>query len=343
MRYVGWAVVVVGMWASLLALSASTSAQALGGTQAPSGGEVAQSSSPRDQRLAGGAQAPSAPLAGGNEYGVSVPAARSSRHPLLSGLWVPRSALAGPPPQVALQVNEPGVGTVRVQLTVSDARSHRSAIHVDLGWVHTSRKVAVRWPKGARLSPGVYTVGVSASDHQHHGLVRKAHTSSETNLTVTAPPPTPAPVSPSNSPPAPHAVFPVAGAHSFGDDANRFGAQRQGHIHQGQDVLAAEGTPVVAPLDGSILTVGYQAAGAGYYAVEHTGVGLDFMFAHCKASSLTVASGQSVKAGQVLCLVGQTGDATAPHLHFEIWTGGWQSASGQPIDPLPYLQEWERG
>jgi murein DD-endopeptidase MepM/ murein hydrolase activator NlpD len=66
------------------------------------------------------------------------------------------------------------------------------------------------------------------------------------------------------------------------------------------------------------------------------------MFAHCQAGSFAVAAGQGVSAGQQLCRVGQTGDATGPHLHLEVWVGGWQSPSGRPIDPLPYLQAWER-
>jgi murein DD-endopeptidase MepM/ murein hydrolase activator NlpD len=136
------------------------------------------------------------------------------------------------------------------------------------------------------------------------------------------------------------AVFPVAGAHSFGDAENRFGAAREGHIHQGQDVLAAEGLPVVAPLTGSILTTGYQAGGAGYYLVERTRVGFDFMFAHCQSGSTAVSPEEAVAAGQQLCRVGATGDATGPHLHFEMWVGGWQSAGGEPIDPLPYLEAW---
>ena len=97
----------------------------------------------------------------------------------------------------------------------------------------------------------------------------------------------------------------------------------------------------MAPLAGTILTTSYQAEGAGYYAVEQTGVGFDFMFAHCMASSLAVSTGQAVTPGQALCKAGQTGDATAPHLDFEIWVGGWQAPGGEPIDPLPYLQAWE--
>jgi murein DD-endopeptidase MepM/ murein hydrolase activator NlpD len=139
-----------------------------------------------------------------------------------------------------------------------------------------------------------------------------------------------------------HAIFPVLGPHSFGDAANRFGAGRTGHIHQGQDVLASEGLTVIAPLAGTIVTTAYQAGGAGWYAAEHTVDGLDFFYAHCQAGSLAVATGQAVSAGQAICRVGQTGDATGPHLHFEIWIGGWQAAGGHPIDPLPYLEAWDQ-
>jgi murein DD-endopeptidase MepM/ murein hydrolase activator NlpD len=137
------------------------------------------------------------------------------------------------------------------------------------------------------------------------------------------------------------AVFPVVGPHSFGDAANRFGAGRVGHIHEGQDVLAGEGTPVVAPLAGTIITTAYQAGGAGWYAAEHTVAGLDFFYAHCQAGSLAVSTGEAVQAGQAICNVGQTGDATGPHLHFEVWVGGWQAAGAHPIDPLPYLEAWD--
>ncbi len=155
--------------------------------------------------------------------------------------------------------------------------------------------------------------------------------------------PTPTPATPTPTPAGSEApVFPVVGPHSYGDAANRFGAGRVGHIHQGQDVLASEGTPVVAPMAGTIITTGYQASAAGWYVAEHTASTFDFFFAHCQTGSLAVSTGQAVRAGQALCKVGQTGDATGPHLHFEMWVGGWQAAGGHPIDPLPYLEAWER-
>lgn len=297
----------------------------------------------------GGAQAPSAVTAGGSEYGASRGPAR---RPVLALLGVARRAAAGPPPPVLVRIDERGVGTVYVGLAVRALATGAIALRTRLGWVRTGRTLTARWPAGAQLAPGAYRVSVSARDHHGGTLVGSAHVSSSALLRIVGPTPAPAPA-PAPPPagegvPTPAAtaaagaVFPVAGAHSFGGPEDRFGAPRGNHIHQGQDVLAAEGTPVVAPMAGSILTTAYQAGGAGYYAVERTGVGLDLMFAHCQAGSLLVSEGASVAPGQQLCRAGQTGDATAPHLHLEMWVGGWQTATGHPIDPLPYLEAWER-
>jgi murein DD-endopeptidase MepM/ murein hydrolase activator NlpD len=106
-------------------------------------------------------------------------------------------------------------------------------------------------------------------------------------------------------------------------------------------VLADEGLQVAAPLGGTIITTAYQAGGAGWYAAEQTVDGLSFFYAHCQASSLAVSTGERVSAGQAICKVGQTGDATGPHLLLEIWVGGWQAQGGYPIDPLAYLEAWE--
>jgi biotin carboxyl carrier protein len=320
-------------------------------------GVIAPSAASAATGEGGGVQAPSAPQAGGSEYGVVVRAVPRVR-PVISALRVPATATAGPPPKVTLRLDEQGVGTVYVQVKVINLATHHSSVVATMGWSHVGRTLTVAWPAGAQLAAGSYELSVSAHDHTGGTLERKAHSSGEASLKVTAPPaprPAPAPRTPGASTPpiagvpspaqtvADGAVFPVDGAHNFGGPENRFGAPRDGYTHQGQDVLTVEGTPVVVPLAGTITTTSYQAGGAGYYAVEHTGVGFDFMFAHCEADSLAVSAGQAVAAGQALCKAGQTGDATAPHLHFEMWVGGWQAKGGEPIDPLPYLEAWEAG
>ena len=117
-------------------------------------------------------------------------------------------------------------------------------------------------------------------------LARKASTPGLTTLTVRAPEPAPAPL-----PDAAGHVFPVNGPHTYGD---AFGAPRNGYAHQGQDILAAEGMPVVAPVAGSISFTDYQAKAAGYYIVEKGSDGYDYFFAHCQKGSTVVAPAQVV-------------------------------------------------
>lgn len=138
-------------------------------------------------------------------------------------------------------------------------------------------------------------------------------------------------------------VFPVGGSFTFGGSDARFGAKRNGHVHQGQDVVAAEGTPLRAPVSGTVVWTGDQKGGAGIYLVIHGTDGRDYVLMHLKERTLVVADGDAVRAGQQVGEVGATGDASGPHLHFEIWVGGWATKTGRPIDPLPQLRRWAAG
>jgi murein DD-endopeptidase MepM/ murein hydrolase activator NlpD len=134
--------------------------------------------------------------------------------------------------------------------------------------------------------------------------------------------------------------FPVQGLYNFGGAGARFGAPRTGHRHQGQDIMAAEGTPVVAPTAGVITWRSYQAEGAGYYLVLHASTEpYDYVFMHLQRGSLLVSKGDSVSMGEQIARVGHTGVAEGPHLHFEAWDGPWYNG-GHAIDPLPMLRSW---
>jgi murein DD-endopeptidase MepM/ murein hydrolase activator NlpD len=141
--------------------------------------------------------------------------------------------------------------------------------------------------------------------------------------------------------PAPGAHrFPVAGPFSWPGTAGRFGAGRAGHLHQGVDLFAAEGTPVVAPRRGVVTTVDSQPSGAGNYVVVRVArERRDYVFMHLQDGSTRVREGRRVRTGATIAAVGQTGRASGTHLHFEIWAGPWQ-AGGSPIDPLPLLRSW---
>jgi murein DD-endopeptidase MepM/ murein hydrolase activator NlpD len=183
-------------------------------------------------------------------------------------------------------------------------------------------------------------------------LARYAAAARGVRLRVVAPPPPPPPPPPpvpapgpapppAPPPPSGDTAFPVAGAHDYGGPDSRFGAPRGNHTHQGQDVSAAEGTPLVAPRPGTITTVDYQAHGAGYYVVEADADGTHwYAFMHLEAGSTAVTAGEHVTPGQRLGAVGTTGDAQGPHLHFEEWVGPWQDG-GHPVDPLPLLLSWD--
>jgi murein DD-endopeptidase MepM/ murein hydrolase activator NlpD len=135
-------------------------------------------------------------------------------------------------------------------------------------------------------------------------------------------------------------AFPILGKHEFSMGAGRFGAPRSGHTHQGQDVMAACGTPLVAARGGQVQYAGYQGAAGNYLVIDGKGTSSDFMYAHLAEPS-PLQTGETVRTGQPIGIVGDTGDATACHLHFEMWSPpGWYEG-GSPFDPLPYLEKWD--
>ena len=280
----------------------------------------------------GGTVGPS--LEGGAQYGAPIVRARVAR-PVARYFRVgPRAVVAPALPKLALRIDEAGASTVRARIVFLPQTETGSIVHIDLGQVPVGQRVVATWPSGTTLAPGRYRVRLHVRGLRGTVLARKASTPGLTTLTVRAPEPAPAPV-----PDAAGHVFPVNGPHTYGDV---FGAPRKGYSHQGQDILAAEGTPVVAPVAGSISFTDYQAHAAGYYIVEKGSDGYDYFFAHCQKGSTVVAPAQVVLAGQPLCNVGATGDASGPHLHFEAWEGGWRvDAGSHPIDPLPLLKSWD--
>jgi murein DD-endopeptidase MepM/ murein hydrolase activator NlpD len=294
-----------------------------------------------------------APPAGGAEYGSAL--ARVPRRPAVRALRLSRARVrAGRSARLALRVSRPGARTVRVRITLAAVAGGRTR-HLPARRVRAGRTVRLRLPR--TLRPGRYRVRVIALGARGERPV----TRSGPLLRVLAEPkPRPKPKPrlnpqpPSGTPPTPvppslggprtaSGVFPVQGAWSFGGADARFGAGRTGHTHEGQDIVAAAGIPVVAPLAGTVLFNDYQRGGAGRYVVLRADNGWDMFFAHCLAGSATVRAGARVAAGGRLCLVGSTGRSTGPHLHFEIWPDGWRHVKGtRPIDPLPQLRAWAR-
>jgi len=106
----------------------------------------------------------------------------------------------------------------------------------------------------------------------------------------------------------------------------------QVRFHQGTDLAAPEGTPVVAAFSGRVEIAGWLG-GYGLIVVISHGDTHETRYAHL--SEVLVKPGQEIKQGNVIGLVGSTGMATGPHLHFEIWQKMQEGLVA--IDPTPQL------
>jgi murein DD-endopeptidase MepM/ murein hydrolase activator NlpD len=265
----------------------------------------------------------------------------------------PRTLVRGATARLTLRIDGP-TRYLRVRVEMVRAGGRRTSLRVNLGRERTGRRIIRAWsPRGSKLLPGTYLARLHAVDTSGQRLRRIGRA----QLRVVAPPPPPAPPklppAPATppapapaTPPAPEpppaagGVFPVQGPYSLGNADSRFGAPRDGHVHQGHDVSAAEGTPLVTPLAGVVYWRAYQPQGAGHYLVIRTDAGPDLVFMHLRSGSVTVSKGERVKARQRIAEVGSTGGSGGPHLHFEIWPAGWWSKGSEPIDPFPQLSAW---
>ncbi len=129
--------------------------------------------------------------------------------------------------------------------------------------------------------------------------------------------------------------FPVAGPADWEDDWHdpRFGPPF--HLHQGTDIFAERGTPVIAPEAGTVSFTDGGLGGRGAYVT--TADGTSYYMAHLNAYADSMYSGATVEQGEVVAYVGNTGNAEngAPHLHFEIRPYG-----GGATNPKPILDDW---
>ncbi|MCE3236163.1 MAG: family metallopeptidase [Vampirovibrio sp.] len=94
---------------------------------------------------------------------------------------------------------------------------------------------------------------------------------------------------------------------------------RWGRPHQGIDMAAPVGTPIMSAEQGKVVYSGWKQGYGNFVAIDH-GHGYTTHYAHC--SKVLVHSGQAVKKGQLIAKVGNTGHSTGPHLHFEVVANG---------------------
>jgi murein DD-endopeptidase MepM/ murein hydrolase activator NlpD len=100
-------------------------------------------------------------------------------------------------------------------------------------------------------------------------------------------------------------------------------------LHAGIDIAAATGTTIAAAADGRVIVAGTQGDCGKMVAIDHHG-GLSTIY--CHMSQIFVGVGQDVQRGQAIGAVGMTGDATGPHVHFQVME------NGHPVDPMSFLR-----
>ena len=121
--------------------------------------------------------------------------------------------------------------------------------------------------------------------------------------------------------------WPVIGGNNYISQYFHYG-------HGAIDIAADYGSPVVAAAAGRVIFAGWKNNGGGYQVWISHGGGLSTTYNHM--SAVMVGTGQYVSRGQQVGRIGMTGDATGPHLHFEVWIGAVWS-TGYRVNPLKYL------
>jgi murein DD-endopeptidase MepM/ murein hydrolase activator NlpD len=131
----------------------------------------------------------------------------------------------------------------------------------------------------------------------------------------------------------------------YAEGAAKFGANRGGRKHEGQDIFAKPGTPLVAVRDGIVIDGGggksFYSYGGGNSLVIYSALDdRSYVYLHMLKPA-AVEAGETVHAGQLVGAVGCTGSCDGPHLHFEVRRGRVAyGADTKPLDPMPLLKQW---
>jgi murein DD-endopeptidase MepM/ murein hydrolase activator NlpD len=245
---------------------------------------------------------------------------------LAAGFVVPAAAHAQTPPTAAtfptVKRGDRGAAVKLVQraLTKIGYRTRADGVYGP-----ATTRLVKRYERRYRLA-----VDGTVSRGQARGMLRRARMSTALVDSVVAPS---AAAEPRSVVPG-SATFPIQGAWKQGD-----GFADRGGAHQGVDLLASCGTPLVAAQAGKVVITGSHGSAGNYIVIRSADTGEDHVYMHLSGPA-AASKGDPITAGQSLGAVGQTGNATTCHLHFEIWTApGWHEG-GSARDPAADLKAW---
>ncbi|MCX7785501.1 MAG: peptidoglycan DD-metalloendopeptidase family protein [candidate division WOR-3 bacterium] len=123
-------------------------------------------------------------------------------------------------------------------------------------------------------------------------------------------------------------IWPVAGWLSSGFGYRKSPWSGKSEFHEGIDIVAPAGTPILATADGRVQSAGYKPGWGRYVEIDH-GFGYVTFYGHCQ--SIRVRTGQKVNRGDTIATVGRSGSATGNHLHYGI------KVAGSWVNPLNYI------
>lgn len=129
--------------------------------------------------------------------------------------------------------------------------------------------------------------------------------------------------------------FPLPARHAYGDG---YGA---GRGHQGQDIFARCGSSLLAARGGRVQWNRTHSAAGNYLVIDGKGTKTDFFYAHLQQPS-PLEQGARVRTGQAIGRVGDSGNASGCHLHFEVWSGpGWYEGGEALPGVQKLLKSWD--